>query len=161
MGFFREIGINTGWIKPKPGEFLPEHEELGLAYQIFDLTYRDSRIELERRKGEEEIVVNLLGQRIKERALRVTAASISAAFYTRNLMGPHYFRVGNSYLFSLKSQRLLVTPASEARFDPERLEDAPPQAWFVQGKAVVDGTLSHLSEFHGLPRYLTRIEIPR
>ena len=160
MSIIKEVLLNTGWIKPRLGEFNPEHEEFGIAYGAFLVTFQDSRRELERRPNEEEMVRDLMGRRIKEREQRLTSAAISASSYTPYHAGPHYFQVGIQYLFSLKSQRLLIEPAPGIRFDAEKLKDAPPEAWFEHGKTVVDSTLRHLSEFHGLPTYLARIQVP-
>ncbi len=161
MGYLRELGISTGWVKPKPGEFLPEHQELGLAYQLLDLTFRDSRRELAARPDEEELVRDLLGKRIKERALRVTSEGLKASYYSPDQSGPHHLLVGESLLFSLKSQKLLRAPAPRTSFNAEELEEASSKEWFEHGMNVAKTTLAHLVGVRGLPIYLSRIELPR
>lgn len=161
MGNLRELGISTGWVKPKPGEFLPEHQELGLAYQLLDLTFRDSRRELAARPDEEELVRDLLGRRIQERALKVTSAGLVASFYSPYQAGPHHLLIGESLLFSLKSQRLLRRPAKGVSFDVEKLEEASTKDWFEHGMNVAKTTLAHLVGVRGLPIYLSKIELPR
>lgn len=161
MGYLRELAINTGWIKPRPGEFLPEHQELGLAYQLFELTFRDSRRELGSRPGEEEIVRDLMGKRIKERALRVVRAGLKASFYSPDLPGPHEVSISSDYLFSFKHAELISKPASRQAVELDNLPPAQSEAWFDHGKTVVDATLAHLIDRRGLPKYLARIQIPR
>lgn len=161
MGFLRELGVNTGWIKPRPGEFLPEHQELGLAYQIFDMTFKDSRRELERKPDEEDMVRNVMGTYIRERALRVVRAGLSASYYGPDLPGPHEISITNDYLFSFRRQELLIAPAPGKSVQVDDLVSARPIAWFEHGKAVVDTTLAHLIDRRGLARYLSRIETLR
>ncbi|GEM_PF-3467459 len=160
MAFLRELGISTGWVKPRPGEFLPEHQELGIAYQALALTFRDSRRELERKPDEEEMVRDLMGRRIRDRALRVIAASLQASFYSPDYPGPHEISIGDNYLFSFKSKRLLIKPAPGIKVEVKELIDAPSQAWFEHGMNVVNATLDHLANVRGLPSYLAQIELP-
>ncbi len=158
MGFLRELGINNGWIKPKPGEFLREHQELGLAYQIFDMTFKDSRRELDRKPEEEDMVRDAMGAHIKARALRVVRAGLLASYYRPDLPGPHEILIANDYLFSFRRQDLFIAPAEGVSVHINDLVEAKPRVWFEHGKTVVDATLAHLIDRRGLARYLSRIE---
>lgn len=166
MSIIKEILLNTGLIKPRTvEEFLPKHRELGFAYQALALTYFDSRRELERKPEEQEMVVDLMGRRIRERTLRLVDLAVSAAITNPYVAEPHHLEIGQNYMFDIDNQRLLIKKLKRNMLrrnvpDLEQAVEAPSEAWFKYGMEVADTLLSHLVFYGRLPTYLREIPLP-
>ncbi|KKR75865.1 MAG: hypothetical protein UU21_C0025G0002 [Candidatus Levybacteria bacterium GW2011_GWA2_40_8] len=142
-----------------PPPLTPEQRDLRLAYHNLTVTATKALQEYDERPDERSMVIELMGARIRERALRVT--SLAAEISHVGFLDIIYLPVKNYwFILNTEPQRLIRPTALKRRFlarpvpDLEGAEDVPSGIWFYRGVDVARTVIEHFTQDQRLPQHL-------